>query len=256
MPIGIARNALNVRRLVRLRAADGSPYTGKSHAATPGFEVAYWSYEASQWVAMPVPVNPVLGVYQSGGWAEVGEGVYELGVPNEAVTPDGSTDLRIRLDGGVVLFDTIEATGLGVSGVTAPFLQRRPSLSRVLDLSSRADGYLVHGDVRLPAYDEATQQGSRETWWLRMPGGHLDEYGGPWWHGMTLPVSADPSVVAVVGELDGDPQWGVNRELAGFTVEPVAGASAGDRTTLAVRVEPEPGRWSTVPVPVVLLEWA
>jgi hypothetical protein len=64
--------------------------------------------DASAWQPITLAAGAV-GVWSTGGWVHVGDGVHQLGLPNAAITPGDRTVIRLTYDAHPQQFDAVDA---------------------------------------------------------------------------------------------------------------------------------------------------
>jgi hypothetical protein len=146
MPQLIERTATEVVLTVILRNASGNPVAAVAHNAA-GLSVVYRRPADSSAVAVTLAAGTA-GVWSSGGWTHVGNGRYQLGLPNAAIVAGKRTVIGITYD-GVYNDDAVDAVistvlrpSVVVENAGAPVVQEGPTFS-----VTQRDDYEADEDV-------------------------------------------------------------------------------------------------------------
>lgn len=116
MPRIVERTAQDLLLTIQVVDDVYEPITGLVYDSA-GLAV-HWRLSASvAWQAVTL-VAGTLGTWSSGGWIEIGEGLYQLGLPNAAILPGDSTIVRLTNGSYPKQYDSVDAVAVGPDGLT------------------------------------------------------------------------------------------------------------------------------------------
>jgi hypothetical protein len=148
MPRTVDRNAEELMLTVRLATAADVPITGVAYNDGT-LSVSYMTSASDDWQDITL-VDGDVDAWSSAGWAEVGEGIYRLGLPNAAIVPGDRTMIRISRGSNPVRYDSIDAvvydpasTAQAVANVMASVSL---NLQQQITVSGQSDIVVYQGD--------------------------------------------------------------------------------------------------------------
>lgn len=103
------RTATNISELVLLLDDNGVPIVDVPFSS-PQLSIQYKTATDSTWQTITLVAGSA-STWISGGWIHLGEGIYNLGIPNEAIRPGGRINIRAKYDTNFAQFDAIDFIG-------------------------------------------------------------------------------------------------------------------------------------------------
>jgi hypothetical protein len=110
MPLQVPTNASSVILQVALLDAAGDRIASVAHNAA-GLAFAYRVENQSTWTSVTLS-DGTIGTWGSGTWKHDVSGMYQIGLPNAAISANKRTFLRLTYGAIAPQFDSIEATGV------------------------------------------------------------------------------------------------------------------------------------------------
>jgi hypothetical protein len=107
MPRLLDRTAENVILTLIVRDANGSPVPNLAFNAA-GLAAHYRASAGTTWTAITLAAATA-GTWTEGGWVHLGDGVYQLGLPNDAIVPGDRTTIRLTYGANPKQYDSIDA---------------------------------------------------------------------------------------------------------------------------------------------------
>jgi hypothetical protein len=157
----INRSAVSVILTVRLANVADDPIVGVGFDDAD-LEVAWMTSDSDDWNVVAL-ANGTAGTYSENGWSEIGDGIYQYGLPNGAIEPGDRTTIRVTYDTNPPQYDAIDAviyTAAEIgTGVSVALQNVRLSLQQQLTLDGTTNITIIQGDdyTRAPIrFDLAT----------------------------------------------------------------------------------------------------
>ena len=117
MPRIVDRDAENLILDIVPRDVAGDPIPSLAHNAA-GLSVHWRATASADWQDITLSAGAV-GVWSDGGWYHLGDGIYQLGLPNAAIVPGDRTLIRLTYDGRKQ-YDAIDAIAASVLKAKGP----------------------------------------------------------------------------------------------------------------------------------------
>jgi len=148
----VRRDATNLILTVRPLTAAGLPI-GAIPWNQAGFSVHWRASATGDWTSITL-ASGVAGVYGLGHWVHIGDGVHQLGLPNDAIVAGDRTTIRITTATHPLQYDAIDAV-VGWGPVEAMAIEDLAS-----DIADAVATTL--GSIRLTVQQQLTLSGSRD----------------------------------------------------------------------------------------------
>jgi hypothetical protein len=152
MARSVRRDATNLILTVRPLTAAGTPI-GEIPYDQSGFAVHWRASATGEWTSITLAAGAV-GVYGSGHWVHLGDGVHQLGLPNAAIVAGDRTTIRITTATHPLQYDAIDAV-IGWNAAEDTAIDDLPG-----EIAEAVAGTL--GSVRLTVQQQLTLSGSTD----------------------------------------------------------------------------------------------